>query len=125
MIIMSESIKRNKPSSKVLDNCDKCSKEQYEILAKICIEQVIARNWDIVVRLPHFAKYSKGFPKGILVKKEGLYDYRKIKVRKLLTWLKENGYTEFSVDDVMAATREVAYLEAAIDRMLSTTTEEN
>jgi hypothetical protein len=113
---------RRKPTIEQIDATRRTqgAKEQmYAQMAKACVAAVIQREWDILVTFPYFVKFKdKTFPHGILVSKTPTTNVYKIKVRKLLDWLHEKGYSKFCTEDVMKSSRDFQYFLGKMERMM-------
>lgn len=110
---------RTKPSAKLTDSTNPASEETYQALVQSATEAVIMRQKDILLKFPYFVKLCKGFPRGVKEKHDDLYDVYRVKVQKLINWLYEQGHSPHNYTDIMKATRELAYLEGSIDKMLN------
>lgn len=86
----------------------------YNKLAIACVEAIIDGGNDVIVAFSYLMKFPEGFPKGILLREDGLVDIRKIKARKLLTWLNEKGYTEISVEGLKKQREALSKFESSL-----------
>jgi hypothetical protein len=71
----------------------------------------------IVVELPYFVKFQKGFPKGILVERTATTNVYHIDAVKLLDWLHANGYSAYNATELVQRTRDYERLESSITRL--------
>lgn len=110
--------KRHKPSKQLLATTHEASELDYSKLAQAVIRACIARDKNIFYKLPYFAKVAEDFPKGILVKKDGLCDVYKAKTTKVCDWLHANGHLPSDHKNLMLQLRQMAYMEARINSLL-------
>lgn len=92
-------IRHGKPKKEYLATLKRRpTKADYDKLVTACMEAIINGEIDVLVSFAYVAKFPKGFPKGILVQKVDDKNIHRIKARKLLTWLNENGHTLVTVE---------------------------
>jgi hypothetical protein len=70
------------------------------ILVVAAMSAIIKGEDDVIIAFSYLTKFAQDFPKGISVRREGELAVRRIKARKLLTWLNEHGYTDVSVEQL-------------------------
>jgi len=75
------------------------------------MEAIISGEVDIIVAFSYVTKFPKDFPRGILERKEGANNIHRIKARKLLTWLHEQGHTFVTVDALRRQRAEFSKVE--------------
>jgi hypothetical protein len=91
-------MKRGRPTKKYVNSLRKPTASDYNRLVQTCVEAIIEGENDILVSFSYLTTFPTGFPKGITAGTCGAVVTRKIKARKLLTWLNTSGYTEISVE---------------------------
>lgn len=92
-------IRHGKPKKEYLATLrNKPTKADYDRLVKACMEAIISGEKDVIVSFAYVAKFPKDFPRGILEQKIDDKNIFRIKARKLLTWLHNNGHTLITVD---------------------------
>lgn len=93
--------------------CGKAMEKHYQVMARAASEVVLRhrgrqyRNGAISYVLfvfPHWVKFAKSFPKGVIVSKTFTHDTRKINATKLLDWLYENGKCSYNAQMLTAQT---------------------
>ena len=92
-------VRHGRPSKAYLATLRKPVESDYEQMVQACLDAIIRGFTDVLVRTPYVLKYPKDFPKGILEIKydDGSNVYR-VKAKKLLRWLNENGHTDITMD---------------------------
>lgn len=109
---------RTKPSKALLATTHEASEPDYSKLAAAVIRACIARDKNVIVALPYFCKVDPTFPIGVLIHKDGLKDYFKIKTVKLANWLHERGHLPADHKNLMLQLRQMAYMEARVNSLL-------
>ena len=97
---MTDVIRHGRPSKAFLATLRKATKADMARLAVGAITTIIEGEVDLIVSFPYTFKFPAGFPKGLSVGVEGSSNLRRIKARKLLTWLQESGYTDVTVESI-------------------------
>lgn len=72
----------------------------YDELVAACVEAVINGSEDVLVAFAYTLKFPRGFPKGILTEKQEHKNIHRVKARKLLRWLCDNGHTGMTMEDL-------------------------
>lgn len=93
-----EVVRHGRPSSEYLATLKAPTRGDYNKLVRACMEAIISGSVDVLVAFSYVLKFPRGFPKGILERKEGALNIHRIKARKLLDWLHEKGHTDISFD---------------------------
>lgn len=78
---------------------------------------IIKGDDDVIIAFSYLTKFAQDFPKGIAVRREGELAVRKIKARKLLTWLNEHGYTDVSVEQLKKQREAFSKVEASFSKL--------
>lgn len=110
---------RHKPSKSLRDSTHAASAADLEILAKAVLVAIINRQKNLILKYPYFATFEESYPKGIIVKKDGVFDFYKVKVAKLADWLCSKGALPDDYKGIMKSQRDWGYREARLTRMLS------
>lgn len=116
---MTEFQRHGKPSAAYLATLRKPTNKDYDLLTQACLEAIISGENDVIVLFSYLMKFPADFPKGILEQKQGPDDVRRIKARKLLTWLHEHDHTDITVEALkqqrVAFTKIENFLEIKLD----------
>lgn len=110
---------RHKPSKQLRDATHTAQEMDYAKLAQAVVHAVIHRRKNLMLKLPYFVVIDESFPRGIIAKKEGIYDFYKSKVAKLADWLHERGHLPADYKNLMLSMRDWGYREARLTRMLT------
>jgi plasmid stabilization system protein ParE len=89
--------RHGRPSAAYLATLRNASKADYDTLVRAAMEAIIEGVVDVLVAFPYTFKFPEDFPKGIRESEEGPVNIQRIKARKLLTWLADNGHTDITV----------------------------
>jgi hypothetical protein len=109
---------RRKPSNQLRATTREASDEDYKILAAAVVEAITLKRKDVHIRFPYFVSLPEDFPKGILYKKDELYNYFRCKSFKLMDWLYNHGHAAQDAKGVVKSLRCVNNFIGEIDRML-------
>ena len=94
----------------------KPSIKDYEKLVEVCITAIIDEEVDIAVSFSYLLKFPKDFPRGILESREiDGSNVHRIKAKRLLMWLHDNGHTAATVEMLGAQKRNVTKMLMAFD----------
>jgi hypothetical protein len=110
---------RHKPSNQLRATTREASDEDYKILAAAVVSAIVNKRRDVVLKLPYFVELDPTFPKGVLYKKDALYNYYRAKAFKLADWLYERGHMSQDAKGVVKSLRSVNNFIGEIDRMLA------
>lgn len=110
---------RHKPTKELRASTHEASNVDYELLAQAVVEHIIFRKKDIYIRFPYFATFAEDWPKGVLIRKDGIYDYFKCKTYKIADWLHSKGFLPEDAKGIMKSQRDWGYREARLERMLT------
>lgn len=86
----------------------KAKKQDWKKLVDACVAAIINHQELIVVSFSYVFKYPEGFPKGLVIQREGLVNLRRIKVFRLIEWLYENKHSKYNYRDIVLFRREFA-----------------
>jgi hypothetical protein len=111
-------VKRVKPSNQLRATTREASDEDYKILAAAVVEAITLKRKDVHIRFPYFVSLPDDFPKGLLYKKDGRYNWYRAKAFKLMDWLFKHGHATQDAKAVVKSLRAVNNLIGEIDRML-------
>jgi hypothetical protein len=115
---MTKVVRHGKPSNAYLDTLRKPKKSDYDLLVKSCIEALVSGENDVIIGFSYVTKFPAGFPRGILEYKVDDKNVHRIKARKLLTWLHENGYTDATVEGLKQQRTAFSKFEKSLDLTL-------
>lgn len=87
----------------VLDKLKTADKGDYEKLLKKVMQALLKGDKHVIIRSSHLTRFPRGFPKGIKYKSVGDLDYRRAPANKLLDWLRAQGHTDVTMEDVRVA----------------------
>lgn len=110
-------VRHGKPHGSYLATLRKPTSQDYNKLVKACMEAIISGEIDVIIAFPYVMKFPSGFPKGILERKEGANNIHRIKARKLLTWLHEQGHTVITVEALKRQRAEFTKVENSFDKI--------
>lgn len=98
---MDKVIRHGKPSKAFTSRLRGATSLDFDALVAACLNGLLNGSEDVLMRVPYTLKFPKGFPKGI---RDTEYDdgtnVHKIKARKLLAWLCDNGHTGVTMEDL-------------------------
>jgi hypothetical protein len=109
---------RHKPSNQLRATTREASDEDYAKLAAVVVSAIVNKCRDVVLKMPYFVELDPTFPKGVLYKKDKMYNYYRAKAFKLMDWLYKNGHATQDAKGVVKSLRTVNNLVGEIDRML-------
>lgn len=95
--------RHGKPSNAYLKTLREPKRADYQVLVNAALEAIIEGENDVLIAFPYVLKYPADFPKGILVEKVEDRNIRKVKARKLLKWLNDNGHTPITSESLRGA----------------------
>lgn len=81
----------------------KATVADYRQLEKACLVALLSKVDHVILAVSYLTKWPSDFPKGVLLRSEGLVDYRKIRAVKLMQWLRDKGYTTITSDQIWYA----------------------
>jgi hypothetical protein len=112
---------RKKPLSYYKDRLIRgCTQQEMQVVVDGCYAAIINRQMDVYIAFSRLFRWPEGFPKGVCVSKVGENtNIHKIKTKKLIAWLHENKWTNYTYSDIMAATRISEYTINELDRMFT------
>lgn len=111
-------VERHKPSNEVRAATHPALGEDYKKLASHVTTAIVNKCRDIVIRFPYFVELDPTFPRGVLFKKDSMYNYHRCKVFKLADWLCERGFMPTNAKETMKSMRTVNNLMGEIDRLV-------
>lgn len=75
------------------------STKDFDKLVEACMSAIICDELDIIVSFAYTLKFPDDFPRGICISKESDgSNVHRVKAKRLLMWLHENGYTDATVE---------------------------
>ena len=116
----------------MVDATRKARKKDYQLLVAAASEVVVksrrgslhdqsrsGENEYVLVELPYFVKFQRGFPKGRLVEKTKTSNLYRINAVRLLNWLHSKGHCQYDAKQLVARTTQYEVLDKAIERMFN------
>lgn len=92
-------VRHGKPSKAYLETLRGVTEADYEQMVQACLDAIVRGSTDVLALFPYVMKFPEDFPKGILeVKYDDGSNVHRIKAKKLLRWLNENGHTEITME---------------------------
>lgn len=91
-------VRHGKPSKQYLQTLKNPSQEDYGRLVNVCLEAIVSGEKDVIIAFAYVLKFPEDFPKGIIIEKVDDRNVHRIKAKKLLVWLKDNGHTDITSD---------------------------
>lgn len=91
---------RGRPRLDYLDTLRMPTKRDYSMLLYAALEAIISGENDVRIAFSYLTKFPASFPKGILERSEGTVHVRRVKARKLLDWLHEQGRTDITFESL-------------------------
>lgn len=88
------SLIRRKPTNAFRETLKPIDRQQIDALIAAVVEAYASEQEAIILKTSYLTQFADDFPKGVLKRKEGLFDYRQVKARRLLKWLNDHGYFE-------------------------------
>lgn len=116
---MPDVVRHGKPSNAYLATLRYPTRKDFDKLVKACLEALICDEIDVIISFTYTMKLPDTFPRGVFEAREGANNLRRIKAQKLLTWLNENGHTEFTVDKLHRQRTEFTKAEKEITNLFS------
>jgi hypothetical protein len=95
------------------------------ILVVAAMSAIISGEPDVIIAFSYLTAFAPDFPKGIVVDRNSALDIRKIKARKLLTWLNERGYTDVSVGQLKKQREAFSKVETSLTDSFENSVDEN
>lgn len=89
-----------KPTDAYKASLHKAKRADYEKLVRLAIQAMIENQDTVEVAFGYTAKFGNGFPRGLVMRREGLKNIHKIQTRKLLAWLYKHGHTNISSETI-------------------------
>lgn len=100
-----------RPSKALLARLKPWTHDELQKLLAACVEAYLLKENDVRIRVHYLFKLPAGFPKGIKTKIDLETDERRCKVRRVLAWLREQGHTTLTFDDLGKELRELTIKE--------------
>lgn len=91
-------VRHGKPAKAYLETLRSPVEGDYKKLVNAALGAIIEGERDVLVAFAYILKFPDDFPKGILVEKVDDRNVHRIKSKKLLRWLNDNGHTEITMD---------------------------
>lgn len=113
-------VRHGKPSNAYLATLRKVKTEDFDKLVKSCMSAIICGETDVIIAFAYTMKFPDTFPRGICTGKgaDGS-NVHKVKAKRLLTWLNENGYTFITVEMLGVQKRAFTEMEKEFSSLLS------
>lgn len=93
--------RHGKPSKAFTERLRGATSSDYDEMVGACLRAILNGSEDVLMRVPYTLKFPKGFPKGIKeVQYEDGTNVHRIKAKKLLGWLCDNGHTGMTMEDL-------------------------
>lgn len=119
---------RTKPTNAHRASLHTATQADMEALLRGTLEMILTNRKGleacIMVKTDYTFSWPKGFPKGMLRKKEGLYNYWVFQCKRVLEWLHTNGYTDITPKNIQGYRIKAAKLITEIERKLDGEREE-
>jgi len=92
-------VRWGKPSNAFQATLRPAATKDFEKLVEVCLSALIADEVDVLISFAYTMKFPEDFPRGICMSKESNgSNVHRIKAKRLLVWLNENGYTAATVE---------------------------
>ena len=91
------------PTKAELEALKPLDDEKINALMRAAIEARITGKDQILLVVNYRTKFADDFPKGFFVRRDGLTDIRRIKVRRILDWLRKHGYLDVTEEQIRLA----------------------
>lgn len=108
-------VRHGKPSNQYLETLRKPRKDDYKRLVQVALEAIVQGEKDVLIAFAYVLKFPDDFPRGILIEKLDDKNIHRIKARKLLKWLNENGHTDITAEMLAGQQRMMGRLLASFD----------
>lgn len=115
---MNKNPRHGRPKPEYKASLRQISEEDIQQLVQATITAIIAGDKSLVIATSYIAEFDTDFPRGQIIKRDGLVDYRRIMAHKLLKWLNEKGYSPFNSDDIGYAQRRISLAEKELGSIL-------
>jgi len=94
---------KGRPTAAELEALKPLDDEQINALMTTAVSARITGKDEILLVVNYRTKFADDFPRGIFVRRDGLTDIRRIKVRRILDWLRKHGYLELTAEEIHVA----------------------
>lgn len=92
-------VRHGKPSKAFQATLRSVTRKDFDKLVEICISAIINDEVDVIVSFQYTMKFPEDFPRGICISKESDgSNIHKVKAKRLLTWLHDQGHTAATVE---------------------------
>lgn len=117
-------VRHGKPSKQYLQTLRSPDQEDYGRLVNVCLEAIVSGEKDVIIAFAYVLKFPDDFPKGILMEKIDDRNLHRIKAKKLLVWLHDNGHTEITSDMLRGQMVSFGIESARLDKLFGDDDEE-
>jgi hypothetical protein len=92
-------IRHGKPSNSYRASLRNPSTKDFDMLVKAAMSAIISDEVDVLISFAYTLRFPDTFPRGICISKEpDGSNVHRVKAKRLLMWLHENGYTDATVE---------------------------
>lgn len=95
--------RHGKPSDAYRASLHKAGKADYTKLLAAVLRVLIDESIDFEVAFNYTLKFPADFPKGLLLRREGLVNVRKLRADRVLRWLNSKGHTDITIETIRRA----------------------
>ena len=96
---MTDVCRHGKPSNAFQATLRSVTRKDFDKLVEICISAIINDETDVMIAFAYTMKFPEDFPRGICISKESNgSNIHKVKAKRLLMWLHDNGHTAATVE---------------------------
>lgn len=96
-------LRHRRPPEAYKKSLKKATVADYRQLEKACLVALLSKVDHVILAVSYLTKWPSDFPKGVLLRSEGLVDYRKIRAVKLMQWLRDKGHSTITSDQIWYA----------------------
>ena len=100
MAIKNPSVRRGQPKHDYVASLEEADKSELKRLLYAIIPAMIENRKQIYTRWSYLFKFPESFPKGKIIRKEGLTDVRVMRVNKVIQWLYKHKIIPFNQVDL-------------------------
>ena len=110
--------RHGKPSRAFTGTLRAPTSDDYDLLVHSAVEAIVGGSTDVLVSFAYTLKFPDSFPRGILVEKtESGGNVHRIKAKRLLKWLGDNGYTDITTTSLWGQSVSFGLLTTKLDNM--------
>ena len=97
--------RRGQPKKDYVENLQTVDKYLFRDLLKVIIPAMMEGRPNIFTRWSYLMEFPEDFPKGHIIKKDGLTDIRVMRIDKVLKWLYKHKIIDFTRSELAAKIR--------------------